>query len=151
MSTVVRGPDGKIKLFCKGADTVILERLSEHQPYTEKTLVHLEVSSTSLFPLKHATNPFSSRNMPPTDCVHCVSLSVMFPNRNIDNGWPYIIRPRRRSTGAAKSWTRRQSSLKRICSYSVLRLLRTSFKKAYLIPFTRFRLPESRSIISRHS
>lgn len=43
MSTVVRCPDGKIKVFTKGADTVILERLSEHQPYTEKTLIHLEV------------------------------------------------------------------------------------------------------------
>ncbi|KAI0070017.1 phospholipid-translocating P-type ATPase [Panus rudis PR-1116 ss-1] len=46
MSTVVRGPDGRIKLFCKGADTVILERLSENQPYTEKTLVHLEEYAT---------------------------------------------------------------------------------------------------------
>ncbi|CAJ0850446.1 3974_t:CDS:2, partial [Entrophospora sp. SA101] len=30
MSTIVRGPDGKIKLYCKGADTVILERLESH-------------------------------------------------------------------------------------------------------------------------
>lgn len=45
MSTVVRAPDGTIKLFCKGADTVILERLSkEEQPYTERTLAQLEVS-----------------------------------------------------------------------------------------------------------
>lgn len=44
MSTIVRCPNGKIKVFCKGADTVILERLSENQPYTEKTLIHLEVS-----------------------------------------------------------------------------------------------------------
>jgi phospholipid-transporting ATPase len=44
MSTVVRTPNGKIKLYCKGADTVILERLGKNQPYTEKTLVHLEVS-----------------------------------------------------------------------------------------------------------
>ena len=44
MSTVVRLPNGKIKLYCKGADTVILERVSKNQPYTEKTLVHLEVS-----------------------------------------------------------------------------------------------------------
>lgn len=44
MSTLVRCPNGKIKLFCKGADTVILERLSENQPFTEKTLAHLEVS-----------------------------------------------------------------------------------------------------------
>jgi magnesium-transporting ATPase (P-type) len=43
MSTVVRGPDGKIKLYCKGADTVILERLAPSQPYTEKTLAQLEV------------------------------------------------------------------------------------------------------------
>lgn len=46
MSTVVRCPDGKIKLFCKGADTVIMARLSENQPYTEQTLVHLEDYAT---------------------------------------------------------------------------------------------------------
>jgi phospholipid-transporting ATPase len=46
MSTVVRGPDGKIKLYCKGADTVILERLSPNQPYTDATLVHLEEYAT---------------------------------------------------------------------------------------------------------
>ncbi|KAM6501949.1 calcium transporting ATPase [Amanita muscaria] len=42
MSTVIRAPNGKIKLFTKGADTVILERLSKNQPFTEKTLLHLE-------------------------------------------------------------------------------------------------------------
>ncbi|KAI0918875.1 hypothetical protein AcV5_001941 [Taiwanofungus camphoratus] len=46
MSTLVRCPNGKIKLFCKGADTVILERLSENQPFTEKTLAHLEDYAT---------------------------------------------------------------------------------------------------------
>ncbi|TFK80361.1 phospholipid-translocating P-type ATPase [Polyporus arcularius HHB13444] len=46
MSTVVRCPDGKLKLFCKGADTVILERVSENQPFTEKTLLHLEDYAT---------------------------------------------------------------------------------------------------------
>ncbi|KAH9927393.1 phospholipid-translocating P-type ATPase, partial [Amylocystis lapponica] len=46
MSTIVRCPDGQIKLFCKGADTVILERLSENQPYSEKTLLHLEDYAT---------------------------------------------------------------------------------------------------------
>ncbi|KAH9942242.1 phospholipid-translocating P-type ATPase [Epithele typhae] len=49
MSTVVRCSDGKIKLFCKGADTVILERLSEGQPFTEKTLIHLEDYATDGF------------------------------------------------------------------------------------------------------
>ncbi|KAG1716196.1 hypothetical protein ID866_936 [Astraeus odoratus] len=46
MSTVVRAPDGKIKLYCKGADTVILERLATHQLYTDKTLAHLEDYAT---------------------------------------------------------------------------------------------------------
>jgi phospholipid-transporting ATPase len=43
MSTVIRMPDGKIKLYCKGADTVILERMSKNQPYTSQTFQHLEV------------------------------------------------------------------------------------------------------------
>jgi phospholipid-transporting ATPase len=46
MSTVVRGPDGKIKLYCKGADTVILERLGPNQPFTDTTLAHLEDYAT---------------------------------------------------------------------------------------------------------
>ena len=43
MSTVIRGPDGRIKIYCKGADTVIQERLSPNQPYSEATMLHLEV------------------------------------------------------------------------------------------------------------
>jgi phospholipid-transporting ATPase len=54
MSTVVRGPDGKIKLYTKGADTVILERLSKNQPFTDKTFVHLEVSNAPLHYVQHA-------------------------------------------------------------------------------------------------
>jgi len=46
MSTVVRSPDGKIKLFCKGADTVIYERLAPKQEFAEATLVHLEDYAT---------------------------------------------------------------------------------------------------------
>lgn len=44
MSAIFRCPDGVIRLFCKGADTVILERLSnrEEQPFVESTLRHLE-------------------------------------------------------------------------------------------------------------
>lgn len=49
MSTVIRMPDGKIKIYTKGADTVILERLSKNQPYTDKTLVHLEVRNPRHF------------------------------------------------------------------------------------------------------
>ncbi|KAJ3293771.1 hypothetical protein HK104_004206 [Borealophlyctis nickersoniae] len=43
MSSVVRGPDGKIKLYVKGADTVIFERLTkEYNPFLDVTCVHLE-------------------------------------------------------------------------------------------------------------
>ncbi|KIJ30028.1 hypothetical protein M422DRAFT_36734 [Sphaerobolus stellatus SS14] len=47
MSTLVRTPDGRIKLFCKGADTVIQERLAPNQPYTEKMLQQLEDYATA--------------------------------------------------------------------------------------------------------
>jgi phospholipid-transporting ATPase len=42
MSAIFRCPDGKIRCYCKGADTVILERLSADNPYVEATLQHLE-------------------------------------------------------------------------------------------------------------
>ena len=46
MSVVVRAPDGKIKLFCKGADTVVYERLDEKQIYSDITLQHLKEFAT---------------------------------------------------------------------------------------------------------
>lgn len=46
MSVLVRGPNGKIKLYCKGADTVIFERLAHKQDVDETTLVHLEDYAT---------------------------------------------------------------------------------------------------------
>lgn len=52
MSTVIRGPDGRIKLYCKGADTVILERLGPNQLYTDRTLAHLEVSEAIVNPTR---------------------------------------------------------------------------------------------------
>lgn len=42
MSTVVREPDGRIVVYCKGADTVILPRLRPAQPHVDVTLQHLE-------------------------------------------------------------------------------------------------------------
>lgn len=45
MSTIVRMPNGKIKLYTKGADTVIYERLAQvGSSLADSTLVHLEVS-----------------------------------------------------------------------------------------------------------
>ncbi|XP_067662836.1 probable phospholipid-transporting ATPase IA [Haliotis asinina] len=42
MSVVVKRPDGRIQLYCKGADTVIYDRLDETQLYRDITLQHLE-------------------------------------------------------------------------------------------------------------
>lgn len=43
MSAIFRMPDGSVKLFCKGADTVILERLDpETNIYVDATMRHLE-------------------------------------------------------------------------------------------------------------
>ncbi|OMH81722.1 putative phospholipid-transporting ATPase DRS2 [Zancudomyces culisetae] len=43
MSAILRMPDGTIKLYCKGADTVIFERLAEHsRENVGKTVSHLE-------------------------------------------------------------------------------------------------------------
>ena len=46
MSTIFRCPDGKIRLYCKGADTVIIERLGGENPILEATLQHLEEYAT---------------------------------------------------------------------------------------------------------
>lgn len=46
MSVIVRTPAGKLRLYCKGADTVIYERLSESSRYRDITLKHLEQFAT---------------------------------------------------------------------------------------------------------
>ncbi len=46
MSTIFRCPDGVIRCYCKGADTVILERLSKENQIVEATLQHLEEYAT---------------------------------------------------------------------------------------------------------
>ncbi|KAH0516117.1 Phospholipid-transporting ATPase IA [Microtus ochrogaster] len=48
MSVVVRTPSGKLRLYCKGADTVIYERLAETSKYKEITLKHLEQFATEV-------------------------------------------------------------------------------------------------------
>lgn len=42
MSCIYRCPDGKIRCYTKGADTVILERLGVRDEMVERTLLHLE-------------------------------------------------------------------------------------------------------------
>ncbi|KAJ8382527.1 hypothetical protein SKAU_G00033050 [Synaphobranchus kaupii] len=46
MSVIMRTPSGKIRLYCKGADTVIYDRLADSSKYKEITLHHLEQFAT---------------------------------------------------------------------------------------------------------
>nr|XP_054607155.1 phospholipid-transporting ATPase IB isoform X3 [Nothobranchius furzeri] len=46
MSVVVRTPNGKLRLYCKGADNVIFERLHEASQYKDLTVAHLEQFAT---------------------------------------------------------------------------------------------------------
>uniref|UniRef100_A0A3P9Q2U5 Phospholipid-transporting ATPase n=1 Tax=Poecilia reticulata TaxID=8081 RepID=A0A3P9Q2U5_POERE len=46
MSVVVRTPSGKLRLYCKGADNVIFERLTEASQYKDLTVAHLEQFAT---------------------------------------------------------------------------------------------------------
>uniref|UniRef100_A0A8D2JNY1 P-type phospholipid transporter n=1 Tax=Sciurus vulgaris TaxID=55149 RepID=A0A8D2JNY1_SCIVU len=48
MSIIVRTPAGHLRLYCKGADTVILERLSKDSLFVEDTLKHLEYFATEV-------------------------------------------------------------------------------------------------------
>ncbi|KAG7252441.1 hypothetical protein CRUP_008869, partial [Coryphaenoides rupestris] len=43
MSIILKFPDGRIRLYCKGADTVIYERLSPNSPHQETTQTSLDV------------------------------------------------------------------------------------------------------------
>ena len=46
MSAILRCPDGRIRIYCKGADTVILERLARENPFVDSTTQHLEDYAT---------------------------------------------------------------------------------------------------------
>ncbi|KPP66893.1 hypothetical protein Z043_114568, partial [Scleropages formosus] len=46
MSVIMRTPSGRIRLYCKGADSVIYERLADSSRYKDITLKHLEQFAT---------------------------------------------------------------------------------------------------------
>ncbi|KAK3564853.1 hypothetical protein QTP86_029902, partial [Hemibagrus guttatus] len=46
MSVIMRTPSGKIRLYCKGADTVIYDRLTDNSRFKDITLKHLEQFAT---------------------------------------------------------------------------------------------------------
>lgn len=68
MSVIVRGPDKRIKLYTKGADTVVYERLAPNQAFSEPTLAHLEVS----FGISDVFSDLTCRTMRPKVFEHYV-------------------------------------------------------------------------------
>jgi len=90
MSTVVRTPNGKIKLYTKGADTVILERLSKNQMYTDKTVTHLEVN---FFFTSSPLIERLARTTLLTAYGRYVWPIAKFQNKNIANGQLFTTKP----------------------------------------------------------
>ncbi|XP_071371262.1 probable phospholipid-transporting ATPase IA isoform X2 [Centroberyx affinis] len=63
MSIIVRTPSRQIRLYCKGADSVIYERLADSSEYREVTLIHLEQFATEgLRTLCYAVADISEEN-----------------------------------------------------------------------------------------
>lgn len=48
LSLPVKFPDGRIRLYCKGADTVVYERLSPNSRHKDSTQSALDVSVLAL-------------------------------------------------------------------------------------------------------
>lgn len=104
MSTVIRSPDGTIKLYTKGADTVILERLSRNQPFTEMTLSHLEVRRSYFFFLSGHYLWYCNRIMQRRGCGHFASPIAKFPKQSTRNGLISMTRPQQLSMDAEMPW-----------------------------------------------
>ncbi|KAM6361022.1 phospholipid-transporting ATPase IA isoform 7-T10 [Alca torda] len=78
MSVIVRTPSGKLRLYCKGADTVIYDRLAESSKYKEITLKHLEQFATEgLRTLCFAVAEISESDYQEwLDCYHRASTAI---------------------------------------------------------------------------
>lgn len=146
MSTVVRTPEGQIKLYCKGADTVILERLSKNQPFVDKTMVHLEVCDSSFHcRFMHYLLNIIFRTMLQKAYELCVWPIVISLKLNIANGPQSMTKLQQRSMGEVRHSTKPRKSSKRICSCWVRQPSRTNSRREFRIPFTHCRWRVSRS------
>ncbi|KAF7403429.1 hypothetical protein HZH68_006223 [Vespula germanica] len=93
MSIIVRTPTGKIKLLCKGADSVIYERLNPRSPsvseddFRQTTLEHLEIFATDGL----RTLCFASTEVPENlyqrwrDTYHNASISMTDRESKLDH------------------------------------------------------------------
>ena len=111
MSTIIRTPEGKIKLYCKGADTVILDRLAKNQLYTEKTLLHLEVRFVSCFSSQVSvqTAHRCRRTTRRTDFGRCAWRSEIYRKQSTSSGRLFMTGQLLRSTAVAMRSMRQRS------------------------------------------
>lgn len=127
MSVILRH-DGQLRLYCKGADSVIYERLKPgNEAMHNKTQEHLNVS-TFLFLIFFFQIFFFFRNLLVRVCAHCVLLHVIWMkitliigNRDIKKLlWLWITERR--------SWTLFMKKLKGICILLVLLQLKINYR-----------------------
>ncbi|KAG8188801.1 hypothetical protein JTE90_009192 [Oedothorax gibbosus] len=85
MSVIVRTPEGKIKLYCKGADSVIFERLGDNQNNKEVTLEHLrEFASNGLRTLCFAVMEISPSHYEDWNATfHKANTAIQYRERKI--------------------------------------------------------------------
>nr|XP_006820513.1 PREDICTED: probable phospholipid-transporting ATPase IA-like [Saccoglossus kowalevskii] len=86
MSVIVRNVEGKILLYCKGADSVIYERLAEGQLYQDITLHHLsEFASEGLRTLCLAYREISKREYEEwSEVYYKASTSIHFRDTKLE-------------------------------------------------------------------
>uniref|UniRef100_UPI00358EBCD1 phospholipid-transporting ATPase IC-like n=1 Tax=Myxine glutinosa TaxID=7769 RepID=UPI00358EBCD1 len=92
MSIIVRNPEGKLKLYCKGADTVILERLQKDNPHREQTQEDLDVfANESLRTLCLATRDLSEEEYHKWYSQHFIPASTAIGERERRLGIAYEL------------------------------------------------------------
>ena len=86
MSVIVRTPDQRIVLYCKGADSVIYERLRADEPLAAGTLVHLEkFAATGLRTLCLARNELDAETYKKWNKrFHAASVALEDRNAKLD-------------------------------------------------------------------
>lgn len=91
MSVIVRGPNGKIRLYCKGADSVVFDRLqSGNEERINQTQGNLQVTDSSYFFFQISSCLFVCRNLLAKDYGPCVWTSAT-STRVISKNGSYVF------------------------------------------------------------
>ena len=111
MSVILRGPDGRIRLYCKGADSIVYDHLLQgNDDMKNKSQEHLNVSLLFIiiFSYKPVLNIFLyaiNRNLLAKVFALFVSLYVMSTLHTLRNGRSVILKLQFLLIREKKSWT----------------------------------------------